>query len=118
MNITNMSKQVKVVKKKRNMKVKLHEEFRDLGDNIVTGKRTRKVVLKDGAYFESITAHKKTCHPKGGFVKGSKAGYDYYYDGNDNNELPFVQDDAKYDSDFIVSDDEHDSDFIVSDDEQ
>ena len=105
-----MPKQIKVVK--RTSVKKFQVELKDLGNNIVTGKRVRKTINKDDAYIKSLLAHKKTCNPKGGFMKGSNAGYDYYYDGK-REELPLVQDSTKYDKDFIASDD----DFSVSDDD-
>ena len=108
-----VTKVTKVVKKKRTTKEKLQKELKELGDNIIVKKRVRKTALhKDEEYTKSTDAHKKICNPKGGFIKGSNANYDYYYDGK-KWELPLAQDTIKYDDDFIVSDDD---DFIVSDD--
>ena len=46
----------------------------------VDGKRTRKPARsKDSAYFDSVRVHKSKCHPNGGFLAGTEAGYDRLY---------------------------------------
>lgn len=104
-----MTKEKQSHKKKRSRKEELLKELADLGDNIVTGKRSRKQAKhKNADYEKSLEDHKKLCNPKGGFLKGSKANYDYGYDGK-HKELSTYNaryDKEKYDSDFVVSDNE------------